>query len=142
MAVIGNAGPARDHVFDIVLGDDAGGRIVQVVLLAQLAHVLALFALFVRIEARLLELVVRDGVFHAVHDELDALLDVGQIARQRGLAKLHARARFVDQIDGLVRQEAVRNVAAGGEDRRFDRLVGVADRVELLVAVLDAVTGS
>ncbi len=108
----GHAGPARHHVFDIVLGDAAGGGIVQVVLLAQLAHVLALFALLVGIEARLFEFVVRDGVFHAVHDELDALLDIRQIGRKRGLAQFHARAGFVDQIDGLVRQEAVRNVAA------------------------------
>ena len=97
----------------------AGGGVVEVVLLAELAHVLALFALFVGVEARLLELVVRDGVLHAVHDELDALLDVGQFGRQRGLAQLHARAGFVDQIDGLVRQEAVRNVAAGGDRPRF-----------------------
>ena len=53
-------------------------------------------------------------------------------------AQFHARAGFVDQIDGLVRQEAVRNVAAGSEDGRFDGLVRVADRMELLVAVLDA----
>ena len=57
---------------------------------------------------------------------------------QRGLAQLDARAGFVDQIDGLVRQEAVRNEAAGGEDGGFDRIVGVGDGVELLVALLDA----
>jgi hypothetical protein len=104
----------------------AGGGIVEVVLLAQLAHVLALFALLVGIEARLLELVVGDGVLHAVHDELDALLDVGQIAGQGGLAQLDARAGFVDQVDGLVGQEAVGNVAAGGVDGGFDGVVGVA----------------
>ena len=134
----GHAGPARHHVFDVVLGHDAGRGIVEVVFLAQLAHVLALFALLVGIEARLLELVVRDGVFHAVHDELDALLDIGQIGRQRGLAQLHARAGFVDQVDGLVGQEAVRNIAVRSVDRGFDGFVGVADRVELLVAVFDA----
>ena len=133
-----DAGPARHHVFDIVLGDAAGGRVVEVVLLAELAHVLALFALLVGVEARLLELVVRDGVLHAVHDELDALLDVGEIGRQRGLAQLDARARLVDQIDGLVRQVAIRNVAAGGEDRGLDGFVGIGHGVELLVAVLDA----
>ncbi len=49
------------------------------VLVAQRAQVFALFALFIRVEARLLELVVRNGVFHAMHDELDALLDLGQL---------------------------------------------------------------
>ena len=134
----GDAGPARHHVFDVVLGDAAGGGIVEVVLLAELAHVLALFALLVGVEARLLELVVGDGVLHAVHDELDALLDVGEIGRQGGLAQFDAGAGFVDQVDRLVRQVAVRNVAAGSEDRGLDGFVGVADGVELLVAVLDA----
>ena len=78
------------------------------ILLAQGAQVLALLALLVGVEARLLELVVRDGVFHAVDDELDALLDFGDLLGQRSLAQLDARARFVHQVDGLVRQEAVR----------------------------------
>ena len=122
MAVIGTPVQRATTSSMSSLVTHAGGGVVEVVLLAQLAHVLALFALFVGVEARLLELVVRDGVLHAVHDELDALLDVGEIARQRGLAQLHARAGFVDQIDGLVRQEAVRNVAAGSVDRGLDRL--------------------
>ena len=93
----GHAGPARDHVLDIVLGHDAGRGFVQVVLLAQLAEILALLALFVGIEARLFELLIGDGVLHPVHDELDALLDLGDFGRQSGLAQLHARAGFVDQ---------------------------------------------
>jgi hypothetical protein len=59
------------------------------------------------VEARLLELVIRDRGLHAVHDELDALLDVGDLRRQRRLPQLDARTGFVDQVDGLVRQEAV-----------------------------------
>jgi len=133
-----HAGPARHYVLDVVLGHHAGRRFVEIVLLAQLAHILALFALLVGIEARLLELVVGNGVFHAVHDELDALLNVRQIARQSGLAQLHARAGFIDQIDGLVWKEAVWNIAAGCIDCRFDRFIGVAYCVEFLVAVLNA----
>ena len=133
-----NAGPARDHVLDVVLGDDAGGGVVEVVLLAQLPHVLALFALLVGIEARLFELVICGGVLHAVTDELDAFLDIGEICRERGLAELHARAGFVDQVDGLVGEKAVRNITARSVDRGFDRLVGVTDEVEFFVAVFDA----
>ncbi len=81
---------------------------------------------------------VRDGVLHAVHDELDALLNVRQIRRQRGLAQFHARPRFVDQVDGFIGQEAVRNIAVRGKDRGLDGFVSVAHRVKLLVAVLDA----
>ena len=86
------------------------------VLVAQGAQVLALLALLVGVEARLLELVVRDGVLHAMHDELDALLDFGELLGQRGLAQLDARAGFIDEVDGLVRQEAVGDVAVGVRD--------------------------
>jgi hypothetical protein len=113
-------------------------RLVEVILVAQGAKVLALLALLVGVEARLLELVVRDGVFHAMHDELDALLDLGEFFGQRGLAQLHAGAGLVDEVDGLVRKEAVRDVAAGVRDREGDRVVGVADGVELLVLLADA----
>ena len=81
---------------------------------------------------------VRDGVLHAVHDELDALLDFGDLFRQRSLAQLDAGAGFVDQVDGLVGQEAVGNVAVRVRDREVDGVVGVGDGVELFVAVLDA----
>ncbi len=135
----GHAGPAGDDLFDVLLGDHAGRRLVEVVFFAQRAQVLALLALFVGIEARLLELVVGDGVLHAMDDELDALLHVGDLVGQRGLAQLDARARLVEQIDRLVGQEAVGDVAVGVRDRVVDRLLGIGDGVELLVAVLDAV---
>jgi len=73
-----------------------------------------------------------------VHDELDALLDLGDLTGQRGLAELDARAGLIDQIDGLVGQKAVGDVAVGVRDRELDGGVRVADGVELLVAVLDA----
>ncbi len=134
----GHAGPARDHVFDVFAADDAGGGFVQMIFFAKSAQVLALFAFLVRIETGLLELVVRDGVFHAVDDELDPLLHLGDFLGQRSLAQLYARAGFVDQVDGLVRQEAVRNVAVRVRYREVDGVVGVGDGVKLLVAVFDS----
>ena len=134
----GNAGPAADDVFDVFAADDAGGRVVEVVLVAEGAEVVALLAFLVGVEARLLELVVRDGVFHAMDDELDALLDLGDLLGQGSLAQLDAGAGLVDQVDGLVGQEAVGDVAVGVGDGEVDGFVGVADGVELLVAVLDA----
>jgi hypothetical protein len=44
-------------------------------------------------------------------DELDPLLDFRDFLWKRGLAQLYARPGFVDQIDCLIRQEAVGNVA-------------------------------
>src|SRR6266436_7055869 len=133
----GHAGPARYHVLDVLPTDNAGGGFIEVVFFAKGAQVLALLAFFVRVEARLLELVVRDGVLHTVDDELDALLDFGDVFRQRRLPQFHAGARFVDQVDRLVRQEAVRNVAVRVRYCEVDGLVGVSDGVELLVPVFD-----
>ena len=135
----GNAGPAADDVLDIFAADDAGGGVVEVVLVAQGAEVVAFFAFLVGVEARLLELVVRDGVLHAVDDELDTLLDLGDLFGQGSLAQFHAGAGLVDEVDGLVGEEAIGDVAVGMGDGEVDGLVGVADGVELLVAVLNAV---
>ncbi len=105
---------------------------------AEGAQVLALFALFIGVEARFFKFVVRDGVFHAVHDELDALLDFGQFFGQRSLAQFYAGSSFVDEIDGLVGQEAVWDITVGMRDCEVDGVVGVSDGMEFLVAIFDA----
>ena len=107
------------------------------VFFAKSAQVLALLAFLIRVEARLLELVVRDGVLHTVDDELDALLDFGNLLGQRSLAQLHARSGFIDQVDRLVRQEAVRNITVRVRYREVDGVVGVSDGMKLLVPVFD-----
>ena len=135
----GHARPAAHYVLNVLAANNAGSGIVEVILVAQGAQVFALLAFLVGVEARLLEFVVGNGRVHAVHNELDALLHLGDLCRQRCLAELYARAGFVDEIDRLVGQEAVGNVAIRMRDRKLDRGIGVADRVELLVAVLDAV---
>src|SRR5208282_5252882 len=133
----GDAGPAADHVLDVLPTDYAGGGFIEVVFFAKGAQVLALLAFFVRVEARLLELVVRDGVLHTVDDELDALLNFGQLFGQRGLAQLHASARFVDQVDGLIGKKTVGNIAIRMRHRKIDGIVGVGDGVEFFVAFFD-----
>ncbi len=135
----GNAGPAAHDVLNVFAADDAGGGVIEVVFVAEGTQVLALLPLLIGVETGLLELVVRDGRIHPVNDELDALLDFGDLLREGGLAQLDAGAGFVDEVDCLVGQEAVGDVAVGVGDRELDGGVGVADRVELLVAVLDAV---
>src|SRR6266852_6997453 len=133
----GHAGPARYHVLDVLPTDNASGGFIEVVFFAKGAQVLALLAFLVRVEARLLELVVRDGVFHAVYDELDPLLDFGDLLGQRSLAQLYACPSFVNQINRLVRQEAVWDVTVRMRHREVDRIVGVSDGVKLLVPVFD-----
>src|SRR3984957_11707889 len=133
----GHAGPTRDHVLDILAADYARGRFVQMIFFAKSAQVLALFAFLVRIETGLLELVVRDGVFHPVNDELDALLHLGEFFGQRSLAQLYAGAGFVDEVDCLVGQEAVGNITVRVRYREVDGVVSVGDGVKLLVPVFD-----
>ena len=65
-------------------------------------------------------------------------LNVRHLRRQRGLAQFHASAGFVEKIDGLVRQEAIRNIAIRKIHGRFDRFVGVIHHVEFLVPRLHA----
>src|SRR6202166_1638348 len=134
----GHAGPTRDVVFDVLAVDYAGRGFVEMIFLAKSAQVLALFAFLIRIETSLLELVVRDGVFHAMDDELDALLDFGQLFRQRSLAQFYAGSSFIDQVDGLVGHRAVGDVAVGMRDREIDGFVGVGNRVKFFVAIFDA----
>src|ERR1700674_4814168 len=134
----GHAGPTRYHVLDVLPTDYAGGGFIEVVFFAKGAQVLALLAFFVRVEARLLELVVRDGVLHAMDDEFDPLLDFRQFFRQRGLAQLHARARFVDQVDSFIRQKTVGNIAIRMRHGKIDSLVGIGDGMEFFVAFFDS----
>ena len=132
-----DAGPARYHVLDVLPTDNAGGGFIEVVFFAKSTQVLALFAFFVRIEARLLELVVRDGVLHTVDDELNAFLHFSDLFGKRRLAQLYACAGFIDQVDCLIRQKAIRDVAVGVRHREVDRIVGVSDGVKLFVTILD-----
>src|SRR6185369_17091180 len=81
---------------------------------------------------------VRDGVLHTVNDELDALLYLGDLFGESGLTQFHASARLVDQVDSLIRQEAIGNVAIRVANGYFDGFIRVSYGVELLVTFLDA----
>ena len=52
--------------------------------------------------------------------------------------KAQRRRRFVDKIDGLIRQESLRDVARGKLHRRDHRTVGNVHAVEKLVALFEA----
>src|SRR5207245_3428050 len=120
-----DTGPARYHVLDVLPTDNAGGGFIEVVFFAKGAQVLALLAFFVRVEARLLELVVRDGVLHTVDDEFNAFVDLGVLFGQRSLAKLYAGAGFIHQIDCLIWKEAIRDVAVRVRPGKVDSGLGV-----------------
>src|SRR5437899_6347308 len=50
------------------------------------------------------------------------LLHFGDVLGERGLAELNARTGFVDEVNRLVRQEPIRNVAVRIGDRKSTRL--------------------
>ncbi len=97
-----------------------------------MVQVLALGQLLVAEEARAALPVA------AVHHHPDAALELRLLLGGLGVAQLHPAARLVEQVDGLVGQEAVGDVAARLVDRGLQGLVAVGHVVELLVPVLDA----
>ena len=72
-----------------------------------------------------------------VHHHPDAALELGLLLGHLGVAELHPASRLVEEVDGLVGEEAVGDVAARLVDRGFEGLVVVVHVVELLVPVLD-----
>ncbi len=68
----------------------------------------------------------------------DAPLDLVDFGRHRLDLRAQPRGRLVDQIDGLVRKEAVGDVAGGEARRRYERGVGNPDAVVDLVTLLES----
>jgi len=63
-----------------------------------------------------------------VHDELDALL-TSVILGQGSLTEFHTRTGFVDQVNGLVRQESDRAGSDWSGNRKRDGVVGIVNGV-------------
>src|SRR6185436_15745069 len=89
-------------------------------------------------EHGLLEILVRDGLLHLLDDGADLRLQPPQVLRVGHAAQLHLRAGLVEDVDGLVGEKAVGDVAVRLVDRAADGGVAVLDLVEGLVALLDA----
>ena len=86
----------------------------------------------------LLELLGRGSRGLLVVDALEVGVDLRELGRQRGAVDARAGASLVDDVDGLVGQEAVLHVAGGERDGGLDGLVSVTHVVVLLVALLQA----
>ncbi len=89
-------------------------------------------------EDGLLEVLVGDRLLHLLDDLADLDLEPPQVLGVGDAPQLHLRAGLVEDVDRLVGEEAVGDVAVRLVDGRLDRLGGVPDLVELLVALLDA----
>ncbi len=131
-----DAGGRREDLGDELLGDL--GDDVHVaglpLLLAPVALELELL-LLVAEGRRLLEVLRVDrGLLVAAHLG-DLLVELAEVRRRGHAADAHARAGLVDEVDRLVRQEAVADVAVGQLGRRHQGRVGDRHAVVGLVAV-------
>ena len=86
----------------------------------------------------LLVLLVVDRRVLLLGDPLELLLRLAQGGRRGGVAQADARGGLVDEVDRLVRQVPVGDVADRQVRGGLDRLVGDRDLVVLLVALADA----
>ena len=134
-----DAGPHRDDVGDLLLAD---GRTRSVLVVAPGLFGLALgvgqAALLVAQVRGLLELLGLDRGLLLAARRLDLVLELAVDGRGGHRLDAHARRGLVDQVDRLVGQEAVGDVAVGELGRGVQRLVGDVDAVVGLVAVAQA----
>ena len=88
--------------------------------------------------AGLLEALLLDGGLLGLLHVVELLLDLAQVRRRGHALDAQAAAGLVDEVDGLVGQEAVGDVAVGEVRRGDERLVGDRHPVVGLVLVADA----
>ena len=110
------------------LGFDPGKLILELKITAAKLGELFKVAVACRAAEQKLALLVKIGTFlFDLGDSLDVLV-----------VKIHVRARLVDQVDGLVGEEAVGDVALGKRHGHAAHLVGDLHAVEVLVVLADA----
>src|SRR3954471_13523806 len=136
----GDAGPHRDDVGDLLLGD--GGALALALAgfpgLLERALLVRQAPLRVAEVGGLLELLRLDGSFLGAAGLLDLVLELAVDGRRGHRLDAHARRGLVDEVDGLVGQEAVGDVAVGQLGGGLEGLVGDLDLVVLLVTVAQA----
>ena len=110
----GDAGPHRDDVGDLLLADlRALAALARGPLVLELALLVGELALLVAQVGGLLELLGLDRGLLVAPRRLDLLLEVAVDGRLRHRLDPHPRGGLVDQVDRLVGQEAVGDVAVG-----------------------------
>ena len=114
------------------------GRLLGVPALLELALLLRELALLVAQGGGLLELLGLDRLFLLGADLRDLFLELA-VARRRGhVLDAHARRGLVDEVDRLVGQVAILDVAVGEDRGGVQRVVGDLAAVVRLVAVAQA----
>src|SRR3954463_5653988 len=135
----GDAGPHRDDVRDLLLADRrALAALAGLPGVLELALAVGELALRVPQRRGLLELLRLDRGLLLAPRRLDLLLELPVHGRGGHRLDAHARSRLVDEVDRLVGQEAVGDVAVRQLGGRLQRLLGDVDLVVRLVAVAQA----
>ena len=132
-AAHGNAGHLADAVADIALVDngDFGPFFLQ--LLLAFGNLVLEFFLAGTALRRVLVILVRDSLLLFLEDFRKFIFHVHQILRDLDGIELHAGASLVEHVDGLVRQEALADIAFGKRHRGAYRIGRVMHLVVLLV---------
>ena len=135
----GNARYVGDNVSDVRLVDhhDVGILLLSPCLL-ELGALRGELLLAVAQARRLLELLRRSGLGLLVANAMKLLIHLGELGRQAHLVHARARTRLIDDVDCLVRQEAILHVPVGEGNRRGKRGLRVLDVVVFLVGLLQA----
>src|SRR4051794_12840849 len=135
-----DAGPHGHDVGDLLLADGRalGVALAPLPLLFELALLVRQLALGVAQVRGLLELLRLDRGLLGAARLLDLLLELPVHGRGGHRLDAHARGGLVDEVDRLVRQLAVGDVAVRELRGRLERLVGDVHLVVLLVAVAQA----
>ena len=134
--------PRRDDVGDVVRGHFehvfAGRCVFSPTLASSRCFLEAQLLLAIADRGGLLELLdFDDGVLLGLTLRISLSIFTNRRRRQRRL-QAHARGRLVDQVDGLVGQEAIGDVAVAELRRGRERLVGDLHLVVRLVPVAQA----
>src|SRR5581483_570051 len=137
--VDGDAGPEGEHLGDRLLVDlveQIDALDLELALLGLLA--LDQRSLLVAQLGRGLELLVLDRLFLLLANAAELVLDLLVVGRRRHAPDAQPRAGLVDEVDGLVGEMAIGDVAVREVGRGDDRLVGDRHAVMGLIAVADA----
>ncbi len=133
-----DAGGPGDDLGDVLRGDlGHRGRVT-----AQILDLLADLADLVAQLGGVLVLLAGDGLVLVPLQFLGPVLQVAHLPAGRGDPQPDPGTGLVDEVDRLVRQETVGDVAVGQLDGGRQRLVGVAHLVVRLVAVTQAAQDS
>src|SRR6266852_1666885 len=137
-AAYGDAGPHRDDLGDVLVGhlrpllrlreQPVGLGLLQLVLLRSL--------LLAERRGELVLLCLH-GLLFVRDDLVELLLGVPHVRRERRVPQANPARGFVHEVDGLVREEAIGDVASRELGRRLHRLVSDRDLVVVLVPRAD-----